>query len=805
MIRFAWNRIVKRKIASFTIVLAFISLFLLIPFGFQNTKDINLVIENSIAEHGRGTYDLLVRPSHSRTNVEKELGMVEENYIGDGQGGISLNEWEKIKGNSHIEVAAPVASLGYFNGKRVSVELPILKEPTRFSWDFLTSDGLKEYSLNVPGKTFFFDGSVPGNIQYLTASNDNDLVSSAMTILMPTNYYLLAAIDIESEEKLTGLDYSDLYKNDYSSQLEQTRANLGNPPVVNVLQRADINIPLYMSLKVEKIDVKLEEYQKKLGIQKSDLLLNGYSNPDKMGKVITELSEKESLSTKEFKVDLSSYQRPFEGTAIKLDENFDLSKTDRFMSDQDTSVYYTASKIDYQVENNGLKVNIITKGNPPQYKKVKKKGVSAYQSQKVPFILEQVGEFSPKKDTSNLTSSPLGIYSTTESKTQKGKNINSTILPGSFIPTPASGLTTLASAEIIKGSKPIDAIRVRVAGINQYNKEAQEKIEKVATDLLQSGYEVDIVAGSSLKKMTLDVEGIGKIEEPWTTLGVAQELQVSWNYLSIMSIILLAAFGFIWFVARLIFEKSILEKENELLFIIGWQRKRIILRNCFEQYLLLFTAYIVSILFITLLKLDSSAYLIDTIILIIALTLTSIIFTSNRKKKTRVYSHRRIPSIFYYKNIILPTMITLSISIILIAIQFCNIGSSIDKMKETTLGQFTVDETFWIQIFILISTFILSVIGLSECINALLYNRKTEFNMYHIIGWTRKRILTHLLKETFVWAGLAMGIGTIISIIILLILNISLGWIIAGITGSVGILSLIILIITTTKKFSMKN
>ena len=73
MIRLILNRIISRKLVSLTIILAFFGIFLLTPMGFQNTKETKLAVENSIAEHGRGTYDILIRPSSSRSNVEKKL------------------------------------------------------------------------------------------------------------------------------------------------------------------------------------------------------------------------------------------------------------------------------------------------------------------------------------------------------------------------------------------------------------------------------------------------------------------------------------------------------------------------------------------------------------------------------------------------------------------------------------------------------------------------------------------------------------------------------------------------------------
>ena len=67
---------------------------------------------------------------------------------------------------------------------------------------------------------------------------------------------------------------------------------------------------------------------------------------------------------------------------------------------------------------------------------------------------------------------------------------------------------------MIKGEKPIDAIRIGVAGIESYDAAAQVKIENLATYLLNQLNEVDIVA-AFIKKMEMDVEGIGLVTAPW--------------------------------------------------------------------------------------------------------------------------------------------------------------------------------------------------------------------------------------------------------------------------------------------------
>lgn len=803
MIRLILNRIISRKLVSLTIILAFFGIFLLIPMGFQNTKETKLAVENSIAEHGRGTYDILIRPSSSRSNVEKKLGMVEENYIGDSKGGISIKEWEKIKQNPSIEVAAPVASIGYFSGKKLTVEFPKLDDPTRYTFEFYTTDGQKEYPISKTQNLVYFEESIPGYIEYLKVIPGETAVGAIMDVMLPATYHLLSAIDIESEQKLTKVDYSELKKDVNPHDLEMITKNIGDIPIIKVIQREDINIPIMMKLKVDKLDINVSDYRGKLGISDQEWLMS--ANDKNKEDVMAELIKLKAITTSEYNLDLTSFQKPFDGTALKINNDFKVELATDFASDRgETSIYYIAEKLQYNTSEKGLNVSIVENGSPPSYKILKKKGESLYESTP-PFLIEQVGTFSPINEKNNLTSSPLGIYATSKIETEQGKILKPTTVPGSFIPQPTGGLITLESAEIIKGPEPIDAIRVRVAGISKYNKEAQQKIEKIATKLLQDGYEVDIVAGSSFKNATLEVEGIGKVIAPWTTLGVAQELEESWNGLTFLTTILFATFVLVWFVSRLLFEKGTLEKEDELLTILGWSHERIIRRNYLEQYFLLFIAFILSISFMAILKLEISSYLIASCILIVAILMINIIFSIKRKNLDRVIAYKFSPSLFYHSHIIIPTMSILFTSTILLVIQIASFGNTLFKSQESTLGQFTVDVIFWFQLFILISTFILSTFGLTECLNTLFYARRAEFNMYHIIGWTRKRILFHLSKEIFLWTTFSICLGLITSYLILLKMGVMINWIIVGILSSGAILFIVVSFVTIVRNLFMQS
>src|SRR5699024_10698907 len=151
------------------------------------------------------------------------------------------------------------------------------------------------------------------------------------------------------------------------------------------------------------------------------------------------------------------------------------------------------------------------------------------------FNFTENGTFSIKENTSDLASSPLGIYGREAPylADDPDKTLHPSAVPGSFINTPAHGLISIDHAEKIKGDEPIDAIRVKVAGITGYDKKAADLIESLASEFEEQGFTVDIVAGASLQELTVEVEGIGDVIQSFTTLGAADTVVSSWNAMQI--------------------------------------------------------------------------------------------------------------------------------------------------------------------------------------------------------------------------------------------------------------------------------
>jgi putative ABC transport system permease protein len=72
-----------------------------------------LRVQATANENYRAVYDILVRPEGSPTATERREGEVRPNFLSGQFGGITLRQWEKITAIDGVEVAAPIAMVGY--------------------------------------------------------------------------------------------------------------------------------------------------------------------------------------------------------------------------------------------------------------------------------------------------------------------------------------------------------------------------------------------------------------------------------------------------------------------------------------------------------------------------------------------------------------------------------------------------------------------------------------------------------------------------------------------------------------------
>ena len=61
-----------------------------------NTRTSQLTVAGEVNAHFRGSYDILVRPTGSRSALETDRGLLRPNFLSSRYGGITLDQWRGI-------------------------------------------------------------------------------------------------------------------------------------------------------------------------------------------------------------------------------------------------------------------------------------------------------------------------------------------------------------------------------------------------------------------------------------------------------------------------------------------------------------------------------------------------------------------------------------------------------------------------------------------------------------------------------------------------------------------------------------
>ncbi|KKK05234.1 ABC transporter permease [Micromonospora sp. HK10] len=113
MFRFIWRQLrgrPGRTVALLAGVLVATTGFVVLT---EATTTSRLAVKGSLERHTRASYDILVRPTGSRTPLEAQRGLVRPNYLSGLFGGITTAQYDQVKAVPGIEVAAPIAMLGH--------------------------------------------------------------------------------------------------------------------------------------------------------------------------------------------------------------------------------------------------------------------------------------------------------------------------------------------------------------------------------------------------------------------------------------------------------------------------------------------------------------------------------------------------------------------------------------------------------------------------------------------------------------------------------------------------------------------
>lgn len=224
-----------------------------VSYTFSLFADANEEVEQNITNFSRGTYDILIRPADARTDLEKELNVIEENYLGVGDGGITLEEWESIKDHPDVEVAAPVASVGLFTARERT--FMYAKDPMDrlyFEVNYSTNDGQQTYSREEADWLLDFGISIDDTLQFPSSIDvmKNYFSYDTITFQFPPSYHQVVAIDPTEEEEITEFDLQQLAEED----IYDRDAYGGGEYSIPIMSLDDTTVPVELTFTIDELD-----------------------------------------------------------------------------------------------------------------------------------------------------------------------------------------------------------------------------------------------------------------------------------------------------------------------------------------------------------------------------------------------------------------------------------------------------------------------------------------------------------------------------------------------------------------------
>lgn len=114
MLRVVAGQVWRRRGRTLAVVAAIVVVAVSFSLLTSAVATSRLQVKGTVEENFRSAYDILVRPPASQTDLERSERLVRENYLSGIFGGITMRQYEQIKDIPGVQVAAPVAMVGYF-------------------------------------------------------------------------------------------------------------------------------------------------------------------------------------------------------------------------------------------------------------------------------------------------------------------------------------------------------------------------------------------------------------------------------------------------------------------------------------------------------------------------------------------------------------------------------------------------------------------------------------------------------------------------------------------------------------------
>lgn len=557
MIRFVWAELRYRKSRTIALILGIV--VAVTSFGLLSaaTATSRLRVTGTVEHNFRSTYDILVRPHGTATGLERRDGLVRPNFLSGTFGGISLRQYSKIQQIPGVDVAAPIAMIGY-----VVPSVPVSIDLTdqlggsahalfKVTSTWATDRGNSRYSaadtyayltrspLTFPRSPPFdvterqrrggasvvcpaasadnTSGPFPKAARSVCVSTVNGLFGTGASFEaghagVTTNWpftFLLAAIDPRAEAELAGTD---------RAIVGGRYLRVGDAPTAS---GQGSTVPVLASTR-PFLDEQTTFTVERLPDSAADAVASGRGGPSSATKLVGHVVKKVEVDADQI------YQRLLDQLSGNGQASF-FDGIDGYWSATPTEYIRSGGVLTAKVQNNpndiwrsdfqssGYVGAPIAAQDPAFRRLIPHPSMNAGSSASAMPVLRTVGIFDPSRlpGFSDLSQVPLETYRVPSAEGGDAPSRhalqNEPLLPdgnpASYLSQPPLLLTTLASLPtFVSGSRyaypttrgPISAIRVRVAGVTGADELSRERVRQVAQQIAErTNLEVDITVGSS--------------------------------------------------------------------------------------------------------------------------------------------------------------------------------------------------------------------------------------------------------------------------------------------------------------------
>jgi len=613
-----------------------------------------VVADQKVAASGRSAYDILVRPRGTQTPVEKASGEVRPGFLDGVFGGISLAQWHEIEKIPGVSVAAPVAMVGYTiqnvflpvhlapivgSGSRQLFSLSVdtvtdrglSHIPSPPSYLYLTRHRLQEPprsgtlpQLNEPVREIEANGrKVPvcsssgrhySNPYDAVAREFDECISLAgghpdlTTSLKVAVPLLIEAISPTAEAKLDGLNHSIVagrYLRAGDVPSRGTGAN-GGSTVFPVIVSSRNYLDDAFDLAIRRLPASAANGVLTQELASHDNASRGTGPVVERRRVGINAAYQVLVRQLRGLVDRDVFS-PVDG----------LWRVGPVSYGSSTSVLHPISTANpasvwrSHFQYDGF-VAVPPDNQDTAFRKVHEH--LAFNNA-VPGALPAptaVGVFDPSKiePFNPLTHVPLGGYEPIQATPAdassraalKGRDLLPNGNLAGYLAQPPQLVTTLSSLPLLESSqayagkldasRPISAIRIRVAGITGLNALSRARVNLVAQDIIQkTGLQVDITSGSSPSTRATDLPA-GKfgrpplaIDEGWIVKGVALQILRAVDRKSLVLFVLVLFVCGLFVLNATTAAVRARRSELGLLACVGWSPAQLFLTVLTEQAL----------------------------------------------------------------------------------------------------------------------------------------------------------------------------------------------------------------------------